>query len=438
MKYILKNLLFLIAISFVATSCYERELEILNTDANTTLTVSETDLILSLATVDNEALNLSWTEPDFGFDAAPTYKILFDFAGGDFTAPQTIIAGTALSKTLTVGELNSKMQALGTEPNIVNTIDIRILTVLSDYSDILSDAVTVSITPYADLLDLSTTWGVVGSATPNGWDGPDIPFYQTGIDGVYTAYATLNTGEIKFRENNSWDLNYGDDGNDGSLEESGTNIPVGAGSYKITLNLNNLTWSMEAFAWGIVGSATPNGWDGPDVVLNYDPFSDTFKAAVTLVDGDMKFRKNNAWDVNYGDTGADGTLEMSGDNITVEAGHYIVTLDFTDADNPIYSIEATNLWGIVGDATPNGWDGPNVKFTPDFGGNDGIFHLNRITLTDGEWKIRQNDAWDINYGDDGADGSLELNGANIAVEAGVYDITLDFSDPDNPTYTIIE
>ena len=436
MKHILKNLLFLIAISFVATSCYERELEILNPDANTTLTASETDLILSLTTVDDEALNLSWTEPDFGFDAAPTYKILFDFAGGDFTAPQTIIAGTALSKTLTVGELNSKMQALGTEANIANTIEIRILTILSDYEDILSDAVTVSITPYADLLDLSTTWGVVGSATPNGWDGPDIPFYQTGIDGVYTAYATLSTGDIKFREDNAWTLNYGDDGNDGSLEESGTNIPVEAGSYKITLNLNNLTWSMEAFAWGIVGSATTNGWDGPDVILNYDSFSDTFKAAVTLVAGDMKFRKNNAWDVNYGDTGADGTLEISGDNIVVEAGHYIVTLDFTDTDNPIYTIEATNLWGIVGDAAPNGWDGPNVKFTPDFGGNEGIFYLNGITLTDGEWKIRQNDAWDINYGDDGANESLELSGANITVVAGTYDITLDFSDPDNPTYTI--
>ena len=192
---------------------------------------------------------------------------------------------------------------------------------------------------------------------------------------------------------------------------------------------------MEEFAWGIVGSATPNGWDGPDVVLNYDPFSDTFKAAVTLLDGDIKFRQNNAWIVEYG--GADGMLELGGANITVDAGHYIVTIDFTDADNPIYSIEATDLWGIVGDATPNGWDGPDEKFTPDFGGNEGIFYLNGVTLTDGEWKIRQNDAWDINYGDDGADESLELGGANIPVEAGIYDIRLDFSNPDNPTYTIL-
>ena len=48
-------------------------------------------------------------------------------------------------------------------------------------------------------------------------------------------------------------------------------------------------------------------------------------------------------------------------------------------------------------------------------------------------KFRQDDAWGVNVGDDGADGTYEANGANIAVTAGTYDMTLDTV---NGTYTL--
>ena len=47
-----------------------------------------------------------------------------------------------------------------------------------------------------------------------------------------------------------------------------------------------------------------------------------------------------------------------------------------------------------------------------------------VVLKDGEIKFRQDDAWGVNVGDDGADGTYEANGANIAVTAGTYDMTL--------------
>ena len=40
----------------------------------------------------------------------------------------------------------------------------------------------------------------------------------------------------------------------------------------------------------------------------------------------------------------------------------------------------------------------------------------------------------MNYGDDGANGSLEAGGADIMVKAGTYDIVLDFSNAAAPTY----
>ena len=48
-------------------------------------------------------------------------------------------------------------------------------------------------------------------------------------------------------------------------------------------------------------------------------------------------------------------------------------------------------------------------------------------LVDGEIKVRQNDAWGLNYGDDGNDGLMEVNGANIPVSAGIYNIILNMA-----------
>ena len=86
-------------------------------------------------------------------------------------------------------------------------------------------------------LDLSSPWGVIGSAANNwGNDGPDLPFYTTDVSNVFVAYVTLTDGEIKFRENNDWGNNYGDNDTNGTLESGGANIPVSAGIYKIVMD----------------------------------------------------------------------------------------------------------------------------------------------------------------------------------------------------------
>jgi hypothetical protein len=46
----------------------------------------------------------------------------------------------------------------------------------------------------------------------------------------------------------------------------------------------------------------------------------------------MKFRANNNWDFNFGDTGADGTLEAGGTNIST-AGTYLITLDLSHQEH---------------------------------------------------------------------------------------------------------
>ncbi|MFO7746058.1 MAG: RagB/SusD family nutrient uptake outer membrane protein, partial [Psychroflexus sp.] len=58
--------------------------------------------------------------------------------------------------------------------------------------------------------------------------------------------------------------------------------------------------------WAIIGDATPNEWSAPDTDM-YEVETNIYQLFVTLTDGQMKFRKDNSWDVNYG--GTDGVLE---------------------------------------------------------------------------------------------------------------------------------
>jgi len=91
----------------------------------------------------------------------------------------------------------------------------------------------------------AANWGLVGSATTNGWDGPDMSLYETGTTDVYQGYFNLNDGEIKFRRDNDWGFNFGDDGADGTLEDGGANIAVSSGLYKVTLDLTTNTYTIS-------------------------------------------------------------------------------------------------------------------------------------------------------------------------------------------------
>lgn len=95
----------------------------------------------------------------------------------------------------------------------------------------------------ADLVALTysatkiTRWGVIGSATAGGWDSDQAMTYDIESN-KWTATLALSVGKIKFRANNGWDINYGDEGADLKLNAGGADIDVPvAGTYTITLDL---------------------------------------------------------------------------------------------------------------------------------------------------------------------------------------------------------
>lgn len=437
---LLKYIFGILLISGTITSCTDDDYTMLDgTEQAPVLSLTgNTTQVLFSENADMEAVTFSWNEVVFNVNVQPVTYILEMAPGGtNFAEPVTLQNSADLSYSMTVAQLNARAINLGILPETQGTLDFRLIAGIgtTDNYDLISETITLTVTPYTDEIDISTPWGIAGSATPGGWDefADDIPFWQTGTDNVFVAYANLNDGEIKFRKDAQWIENYG--GSGGNLVAGGDNIPVTAGKYKITIDLNALTYTIEPFSLGIVGSATPNGWDGPDVELFFDSTSDQFRAVVTLADGEIKFRMNNDWGVNWGDDGADGTMEPGGANIAVSAGKYVVTVNMNDLTYELEAID--NIWGLVGSSMPNGWDGPDVQLNIDYTSDyteGGIWYINNVSLNAGEVKFRADNDWGLNYGDDGADGTLEAGGANIAVAAaGNYDVVMDLS---TMTYSI--
>ena len=164
-------------------------------------------------------------------------------------------------------------------------------------------------------------------------------------DGVYEGYLYFedpNT-QIKITTEGNFNTNYGDDGADGTLESNGDNIVVAdAGGYKLTVDLNALTYTLEPANWGLIGSATADGWDS-DEDMTWDAAEGAWSITTILQPGVIKFRANDAWDLNFGDDAADAILEFEGADINIaNTGTYKILL-YIDKPDYTYSIETSTV-----------------------------------------------------------------------------------------------
>ena len=111
-----------------------------------------------------------------------------------------------------------------------------------------------------------------------------------------------------------------------------------AGYYLIVVDTEKLTYKATATAWGIIGDGTPGSWDN-STAMTYDKVAKVWTVTADLTQKEMKFRANDAWDLNFGDTGANGSLEYGGDNIKIpSAGNYTITLDLSSPRNYKYTL----------------------------------------------------------------------------------------------------
>lgn len=218
----------------------------------------------------------------------------------------------------------------------------------------------------------------------------------------------------------------GDDSMSGMLvgrtatEDCGAGCIYEQGTYILTINMEEGTYEFSEAVPNFWTPGPANGWNfgNPMMLLgttDYENYS-----GYVYVDGEVKFTSAPGWDAKYNlGLGAEpGKLANgSNDNLKVEtSGLYWITLNLP---NLTYTATLINTIGVIGDATPHGWDASTALTTAD----NGLTWTGDITFGAGKFKFRANDGWDINLGGQLED--LVQGGADIdSPGEGTYTVTL--------------
>lgn len=243
------NKILIAFISILAISCsgddVENRPEIVTGTAPVLLSPkSDFNIVLQNTKADDLATSVVW-EPAT-YDGAPTvvnYSIEIAKAGTNFAKPSVAGTSTSTFKNFTVSELNSAVLNAGFAPFVESSIDIRVKSSLgvNVASPQISNFYTIKVTPYPAW----PNWGIIGSATPTGWDSDTNLDYSLDTK-KYSITMNMVVGEFKFRLDDQWTVNYGDDGNNLTLEAGGANIPItSAGSYTIVADFTAKTYTIK-------------------------------------------------------------------------------------------------------------------------------------------------------------------------------------------------
>jgi len=333
----------LLAGLMIMASCKKEELgPVLDQVTPATLTTPTAGSTIVLAEDQaDQMVSFSWTAADYGFQAAVTYTVQIDKAGNNFASALELFKTTELTKSVSVASLNNMLIANGYPDGVATNVDIRIVCSVSEYVDaVYSEVVALGMQPYMVVVDYPYIY-VPGSY--QGWDPSNETtiIYSLKSDNKYEGYMYFVDANVEFKycETPNWSQNWGDNDADGTLEKDGANLKsTDPGMYKLNVNLNDKTHKFLKTDWGLIGSATPGGWDN-DTNMTWDADNSVLTLTIDLVAGDIKFRANDDWAINLGDNDTNKSLEYDGSNIPVaEAGNYTITLDLK---GPIFTYSVT-------------------------------------------------------------------------------------------------
>ncbi|WP_297509602.1 SusE domain-containing protein [Flavobacterium sp.] len=324
----------------------------------------------------NPALTVSWE--DAVYNGAPTqvnYSIEVDKDGDNFDSPYVLGTSTGNSLTFKVSELNTAAATIGLAPNALGTMNVRIKATIGTVGaePMLSNVVNYSVTPY--LSYLFKDYYFVGAATAPGWNNNNnnTPLWRNPSNSSlyeFTGYFVGGgggTSEFKILETlGLWQPQWGT--NDGGAQsgalagnpatQSGDpgvfKITGPSGYYKFSMNMATgvRTFSITPYTGststtysviGMIGSAA-GGWADSNQI-NMTPLASDphvwYANNVALANGELKFRANNGWTVNWGsNTEYSGTGTQGGPNIPVTGTTYNVW--FNDLTGQYMLIPASN------------------------------------------------------------------------------------------------
>ncbi len=333
-----------------------------NTAFTSTVKASTDSVGLAPANDNDSVLTISWPAVSYSASLAVTYTLELD-APADTSGTtawgkaQKFVAGNnVLSYSFAGKDLNNLMQTL----NFFNPTHLvfRVLSDVDQYNGstsaiptIYSPAIGVIVSPY-----LTNLW-VPGAY--QGWLPAAAPTLNPvpGHAGLFEGYVNITgTGNQGFKYTNAPDwnhTNYGDatgevgsgtmttDGNAGGLSVAN------GGYYELSANLNSNTWSTTLTTWGIIGDATPGGWNS-DTQLTYNATDSVWTVTCAMIQaGSYKFRANNSWSIDFGIDNSGNLVYVDNpllpyngpqNNLTVPSdGIYRITLDLHKSQHYTYS-----------------------------------------------------------------------------------------------------
>lgn len=303
----------------------------------------------------------SWSAADFGVATQINYSVEASAGTGAPLALFTDIAATSTEQLYDA--LNTKLAlapefgGLGLPVETPTAVKFLVsATIGRDFSKVYSEAVLVNVTVASAERVYPKVW-VIGDYC--GWSHDNsqflFDFTDTNVFQGVVDFGEKAANGFKITGVGGWDdsVNWGTDGGAAAPEAEASSIQLiasgGSGNisayshrfyrFKFEKSTLKLTKDLSFDRLGVIGDATPTGWDG-DTEMSFDPQKQRFWVDLTLVDGGMKFRLNNAWDVSYGGK-TPGKLD-SGDNIAVTAGNYRIYVNMNNPTDMTYELSAAD------------------------------------------------------------------------------------------------
>ena len=393
--------------------------------------MADEDGIINLVTVNSTDANVTgFTLKDF--------KVNGVAVNGTMVGNNVQVSASELEKI--VCEQNKSRASVARDLNVETEVSINLAS---------GDAVSIStkgettgkFTPTATPQLDEKGYYMLGQVNGNEWDAKSPVWMNKISDGVYQLKVTTTADKNWFKfyagsnfVSNDWDsINKGALGckengsedafgyilyNGDSWGELQTPVIPGAGTWIVTLDMNNLTYTVGKPVLYMAGEA--NGWATNDYLAGEDGVH--FTGFMFLNQKGFKFCTQPEWKgTNYG-ANFDTAPDAANITMTEEAGYYKVDVDL---ESKSYVLTPITTIGIIGSASPNGWDSDvDMTYVPYNAETKelGYWEAKDITLASGEIKFRANDDWAINWGGD--TNALTQGGDNISVEAGTYDIKL--------------
>lgn len=377
-----------------------------------------------------------WDKAQYGIQLGVDY-ILQMADDEEFSNPKTVATSTSDSVVVGNRRFNDVALSLGLPSDEEITVYLRVgSTITGVGSDTLySNIINRSIIAFrSSECGNFCTMGLVGSATPGGWD-VDTDMRLADIERIdkatWTVVLYLEGGEkVKFRANDDWADDWGgSDFPSGIAEYKGPDIAIPeSGYYRVVFNDETLAYTFTLLTVptfstiGILGDATSGGWsDDIDLAQDTDN-GHIWSGVITLEDGEVKFRADDDWTDSWGSTTfPSGHGVAGGPNIPVKAGTYYVQFNLATGEYAFmrqsYS-EPFALIGILGDATAGGWDEDHDLIQNPA---NPYWWSKLVTLSSGEAKFRADDDWTDNWGAvDFPKGVGIPGGPNIPVQEGTY------------------